>query len=146
MNFFLQVPCKVSPVKYSFHYLPLVSRHRWQICCLCRWYQRCTFTCEYLREFSTKILNDPNVIFGGLGVDDSWKKPEPKNLVTLLFWIRTQRAYRNKQAPSLINLATKRRSISRIGIIGVIKFAPPSKKCSKFLRFLAIVQNSSFSI
>ncbi len=25
-----------------------------------------------------KIRNDPNVIFGGLGEDDSWKKPEAK--------------------------------------------------------------------
>ncbi len=30
-----------------------------------------------------KIRNDTNVIFGGLGQDDSWKKPEVKNLVTL---------------------------------------------------------------
>jgi hypothetical protein len=30
-----------------------------------------------------KIWNDPNAIFGGLGEDDSWKKPEAKNLVTL---------------------------------------------------------------
>ncbi len=30
-----------------------------------------------------KIWNDPNVIFGDLGEDDSWKKPEAKNLVTL---------------------------------------------------------------
>ncbi len=30
-----------------------------------------------------KIRNDPNVIIRGLGEDDSWKKPEAKNLVTL---------------------------------------------------------------
>ncbi len=29
--------------------------HRWQICRRCRWYRWCTFTCEYLREFSTKF-------------------------------------------------------------------------------------------
>ncbi len=28
------------------------SWHRWQICRRCRWYRWCTFTCEYLREFS----------------------------------------------------------------------------------------------
>jgi hypothetical protein len=37
-----------------------------------RW---CTFTCEYLREFSKKIR--------GLKEADSRKKPEAKNLVTL---------------------------------------------------------------
>jgi hypothetical protein len=30
-----------------------------------------------------KYRNDPNVIFSGVGEDDSWKKPEAKNLVTL---------------------------------------------------------------
>ncbi len=30
-----------------------------------------------------KIWNDPNVIFRGLGKDDSLKNPEAKNLVTL---------------------------------------------------------------
>ncbi len=30
-----------------------------------------------------KIWKDPNVIFRGLGEDDSWKKPEAKYLVTL---------------------------------------------------------------
>ncbi len=30
-----------------------------------------------------KIWNDHKVIFRGLGEDDSWKKPETKNLVTL---------------------------------------------------------------
>jgi hypothetical protein len=30
-----------------------------------------------------KIRNDPTVIFRGLGEEDSWKKPEAKNLVTL---------------------------------------------------------------
>ncbi len=34
-------------------------------------------------RISEKIRNDPNVIFKGLGEDDSWKKPEAKNLVTL---------------------------------------------------------------
>jgi hypothetical protein len=29
------------------------------------------------------ILNDPNVIFRGLGKDDLWKKPEAKTLETL---------------------------------------------------------------
>ncbi len=43
-------------------------------CRRCRWYRLCTLTCEYLREFSKKIRNDPAVIFRGLGKDDSWKK------------------------------------------------------------------------
>ncbi len=30
-----------------------------------------------------KFLNDPNVISGGWGKDDPFKKPEAKNLVTL---------------------------------------------------------------
>ncbi len=30
-----------------------------------------------------KIWNDPHIIFNGLVEDDSWKKPEAKNLVTL---------------------------------------------------------------
>ncbi len=30
-----------------------------------------------------KLCNDPNVIFRGMGEDDSWKNPEAKNLVTL---------------------------------------------------------------
>jgi hypothetical protein len=37
------------------------------ICHRRRWYRWCTFTFEYLREFSEKNRNDPNVIFGGLG-------------------------------------------------------------------------------
>jgi hypothetical protein len=36
-----------------------------------------------LREFLKKNPNDPNFIFGGLGEDDSWKKPVAKNLETL---------------------------------------------------------------
>jgi hypothetical protein len=42
----------------------------------------CTLTCEYLANFR-KIRNDPNFIFMGLGEDDSWKRSEAKNLVTL---------------------------------------------------------------
>jgi hypothetical protein len=41
---------------------------------------------SWLANISTnfdKIWNDPNVILRGLGEDDSWKKPEAKNLVTL---------------------------------------------------------------
>ncbi len=34
-------------------------------------------------EIFEQFWNDPNVIFRGLGEDDSWKKPEAKNLVTL---------------------------------------------------------------
>ncbi len=34
-------------------------------------------------DFCEKIWKDPNVIFKGLGEDDSWKKPEAKYLVTL---------------------------------------------------------------
>ncbi len=29
--------------------------HLWQICYRCHWYRWCTFTCEYLREFSKKF-------------------------------------------------------------------------------------------
>ncbi len=53
-----------------------------QICHWCRWHQWCTLTCEYLREFSKKIWNDPNVIFRGLGEGDSWKK----NLKQKISW------------------------------------------------------------
>ncbi len=49
-----------------------------QICHRCRWHQWCTLTCEYLCKFLQKTVNDPNVIFLGLGEDDSWKKPEAK--------------------------------------------------------------------
>ncbi len=42
-----------------------------------------TLSCEYLREFSKKNRNSPNVIIRGLGETDSRKKPEAKNLVTL---------------------------------------------------------------
>ncbi len=30
-----------------------------------------------------KLRKDPNIIFGGLGEDDLWKKPEAKHLMTL---------------------------------------------------------------
>ncbi len=53
------------------------------ICHWCRWHRWCTLTCDYLREFSQKIQNDPNVIIRGLGEGDSWKKPEAKILMTL---------------------------------------------------------------
>ncbi len=42
------------------------------ICHQCHWYWWCTLICEYLCEF-----------FRVLGEDDSWKKPEAKNLVIL---------------------------------------------------------------
>ncbi len=45
------------------------------------WYRWCTLTCEYLREFSKKIRNDPSVVFRGFGEDDSWK-----NLKQKIFW------------------------------------------------------------
>jgi hypothetical protein len=32
---------------------------------------RCILTCEYLREFLKKTLNEPNVFFRGLRDDDS---------------------------------------------------------------------------
>jgi hypothetical protein len=34
-------------------------------------------------HFLKKVWNEPNVIFRGLGEDDSWKKPKAKNLMTL---------------------------------------------------------------
>ncbi len=40
-------------------------------------------TCKFLCEFVEKIWNDTNVIFRGLGEDDSWKNPKEKNLVAL---------------------------------------------------------------
>ncbi len=67
---------KVSAAWYCSHYLtpvamPPVSTtlrqncwqnfcrrchcYRWQICHRCRWYQRCTLGCEYLRECSNKF-------------------------------------------------------------------------------------------
>ena len=42
-----------------------------------------TLSCDYLDEFSKKILNGPNGIIRDLGETDSRKKPEAKNLVTL---------------------------------------------------------------
>jgi hypothetical protein len=42
-----------------------------------------TLSCEYLREFSKKIRNNPDGILRGLGETDSWKKTEVENLVTL---------------------------------------------------------------
>ncbi len=55
-------------------------RQHWlQISHLCRWYQGCTLTCEYpWAEFFEKVLNYPNLIFRGLGKEDSWEKPEAK--------------------------------------------------------------------
>ncbi len=47
--------------------------HQWQICRRCRWYRWCTFTCEYLREFSIKFKT---VLMGYSGAGG-------KNLVTL---------------------------------------------------------------
>ena len=63
--------------------LPPVSLIPVAICHRCQQHRWCTLTCEYLREVLKKIRKDPNVIFWGLGEDDSWKKPEAKNLVTL---------------------------------------------------------------
>ncbi len=50
---------------------------------VCRWYRWCTFTSEYLCEFLIKFRNDPNVIFGGLGEDDSWKTWSKKSCGTV---------------------------------------------------------------
>ncbi len=77
-NFCLQVHFKVSAAWYSCHYLPPVAnlpprgdvdtggqfatgvvdtsgKNGGKICRRCRWYRWCTFTCEYLREFSKKF-------------------------------------------------------------------------------------------
>ncbi len=42
-----------------------------------------TGSAPWLATIFNKIWNDPNVIFRDLGEDDSWNKPEAKNLVTL---------------------------------------------------------------
>jgi hypothetical protein len=60
------------------------SRTVGQICRRYRWYD--TSGAPWLVNISKnfrKIRNDPGVIFRGLGEDDSWKKSEAKNLVTL---------------------------------------------------------------
>ncbi len=36
--------------------LPPCCWYRWQFCHRCRWYQWCTLTCEYLREFLKKFI------------------------------------------------------------------------------------------
>ncbi len=58
------------------------SWHWRQICHWCHLYRCCTFTCEYLCEFSTKFE-----MTQGLGGRWLMKKPEAKNLVTLSLWI-----------------------------------------------------------
>ncbi len=47
-----------------------------------RWHRWQTFSCDYIREFSQKIRNNPNGILGGQGETDLWKKPEVENLVS----------------------------------------------------------------
>jgi hypothetical protein len=59
------------------------SRHRWQISHLC-----CTSGVLWLasipkHNFLKKFEMTLNLIFRGLEKEDSWKKPEAKNLVTL---------------------------------------------------------------
>ncbi len=48
------------------------------ICHRCRWYRWCTFTGEYLREFSKKFETTP-FFFRGLGENDLWKNLKQKN-------------------------------------------------------------------
>jgi hypothetical protein len=99
---FPQVHCKVLAVWYCSHYLPPLSLtlvanlllvlltlmanlspalwhqgYLGQNLPRCHWYWWCTMTCKYLRKFE-KIQNVPNVIFRGLGEDDSWRKPKAK--------------------------------------------------------------------
>ncbi len=65
------------PHRYQQH-----QRNWWQNFHQCHWYRWCTLTCKYLSEFSKK-LEMTLVLFSGLREDDSWKKSEEKNLVTL---------------------------------------------------------------
>jgi hypothetical protein len=53
-----------------------------KICRRCRWCWWCTLTDEYLRKFSKK-MEVTLMLFSGAWEDDSWKKPEAKNLVTM---------------------------------------------------------------
>ena len=61
--------------------VPIIC-HRWQICRRCHWYQWCTLTCEYLREFLKKF---ETVLMGNsrAGKKMIHKNPEAKILVKL---------------------------------------------------------------
>ncbi len=80
INFFLQIHLKVSTVWYFSHYFPVSTTQSVLVA------KSATGVHLELRKsprIFEKCRNDPDVIFWGLGKDDSWKKPEAKNLVTL---------------------------------------------------------------
>jgi hypothetical protein len=54
------------------------------ICHRCQRHRRCTFSCEYLHEFSNKMEMTLLVYSGTWGKLIHEKKPEVKNLVTTL--------------------------------------------------------------
>jgi hypothetical protein len=64
---------KIFLIEDFFHLPPVFS-----ICHRCKRYQRCTLSCEYLREFFENIWNGPNGITRGLGETDSWKNQKEK--------------------------------------------------------------------
>ncbi len=67
------------------------SWHQWKICHRCCLYWWCTFTCEYLREFSKKFEMTLILFFGSLG-HDSWKNLKQKtswHCPFYLLWTRS---------------------------------------------------------
>ncbi len=94
INFCLQVHFKESAAWYCFHILPLVlltqvanlppvSKTLAKLvanCQRCRWYRRCTLTCEYLREFSKKFKT---VLMGYSGAGWNWPTKNQKKKISL---------------------------------------------------------------